>query len=143
MRRLAVLGIFLYLSTIEFIWVFKMVERGRWAQAAYVLLAFLMILGGFLTEDAVRMVFGIALAFAITSAFLTSYVKSERKIKKALEVVSAFVALGIIIYGYVLTGSLLLGILTLFITVMFSIAFIVSYLLPKIHKPKQINSKPH
>jgi len=110
-----------------------MVEwRRRWVLPVWVLLGFLMFLSGVLSENVVRMVFGVATAFAIISAFLTSYVKSEHIVKRASEVVSGIAALGAIICGYVLTGSLILGIITLFIVAMFSVAFTLSYLLPRI-----------
>jgi hypothetical protein len=106
--------------------------RERWSWAVWVTLVFLMFLGGFLSEDVTMMVIGLSLVFVIVSAFLMWYVKIEHKIKKISELVSAIIALGIIVYGYVLTGSLILGVIILFILTMFFIAFILSYLLPKI-----------
>jgi hypothetical protein len=106
--------------------------RERWSWAVWVTLVFLMFLGGFLSEDVTMMVIGLSLVFVIVSAFLMWYVKIEHKIKKISELVSAIIALGIIVYGYVLTESLILGVIILFILTMFFIAFILSYLLPKI-----------
>jgi len=110
-----------------------MVEwRGRWVLAAWGTLGFLTFLSGFLSENVVTMVVGSSLAFVNTSAFLTSYVKSESRVKKISEVVSAIVGLGIIVYGYALTRSLVLGVITLFIVAMLFVAFTLSYLLPRI-----------
>ncbi|MGB9659884.1 MAG: hypothetical protein ACPLY9_05120 [Nitrososphaerales archaeon] len=106
--------------------------RERWIWVVWVTVGFFIFLGGFLSENVVTMVVGLALTFASVSAFLTQYVKIEHRVKKASEVVSAIMALGIIAYGYVLTGSLILGVITLFILAMFFIAFILSYLLPRI-----------
>ena len=36
------------------------------------------------------------------------------------------------VYGYIVTGSLILGVMTIFITTMVFVAFILSYLLPRI-----------
>lgn len=66
------------------------------------------------------------------AALLTSYVKSELRVKKALEVVFGVVAFGVIIYGYVLTRSLILGIMLLFAATLFFVGFVLFYLLPKI-----------
>ncbi len=72
--------------------------------------------------------------FVAASAYLTFYVKSEHRVKRALEVVFMFLALGVVIYGYVVTGSFILGVITLFIVVMVFVAFMLSYLLPKIRR---------
>lgn len=110
-----------------------MVEwRGRWAYAVWGTLGFLAFLSGLFSENVVTMVVGSSLTLVNISAFLTSYVKSENRVKKASEVVSAIVGLGIIVYGYVLTQSLILGVVTLFIVAMLFVAFTLSYLLPRI-----------
>jgi len=95
-------------------------------------LGFLMVLSGVISENVVTFIVGAAVASAATSRYLTSQVKSERRVKKTSEVVSAIIAIAIIIYGYTITGSLILGVLTLFIAVMFFVAFILSWLLPRI-----------
>lgn len=82
--------------------------------------------------NVVTVVVGAILLFAATSAYLTSYVKSERRVKRALEMVTAIVALVIVVYGYVVTGSFILGVITLFIVAMVFVAFVLSYLAPKI-----------
>lgn len=91
-----------------------------------------MLLSGVISGNVVTIIVGGLLAFAVTSGYLTSHVKSERRVKKALEVVSAMIAMSIVIYGYVITGSFVLGVITLFIAVMFFIAFTLSYLLSRI-----------
>jgi len=110
-----------------------MVEwRKRWVWAVWGTLGFLAFLSGFLSENVVTMVVGLVMAFANASAFLASYVKSENKVKRAFEVVSAIVAMAILIYGYVITGSFILEVMMLFIIAMVLFAFVVSYFLPRI-----------
>jgi len=41
-------------------------------------------------------------------------------------------AFGVVIYGYILTRSLVLGVMTIFIVTMVFVAFLLSYLLPRI-----------
>jgi len=85
------------------------------------------------------MIIGTAKAFAFTSVFLMLYVESEHRVKRASEVVSTLVTLGVIVYGYAITGSLVLGVVTFFIVALVLFAFVVSYFLPKIRsKPKVI-----
>jgi len=117
--------------------------RGRWAYFVWGILGFLMFLGGFFSKDIVIMIVGVSLAFASVSVFLTSYVKSESMFKKASEVVSGIMSLGIIVYGYVLTGNLILGIMTLFVASMFLVAFTLSYLLPKLRNNSETKLKKH
>ena len=96
-----------------------------------------MLLSGLASGNVVMMVFGAAMAFAYSASFLMLRVRSEHRVKRALEVVSTFATLGILICGYILTGSLILGIITLFIIAMFSIAFTLSHLLPRIHSKSE------
>ncbi|MCS7374696.1 MAG: hypothetical protein NDF56_06940, partial [archaeon GB-1845-036] len=97
------------------------------------ILGFSMFLFGFLSGNIVKEVIGLALTFAVISLFFTYYIKSELKVKRFLEAIFGVTSLGIIVYGYFITGSLILEIVTLFVIVMMLIAFILSYLLPKIH----------
>lgn len=103
-----------------------------WSLLAWVVAGFLTLLSGVVSGNVVTMVCGTVMAFGATSAFLTSYVKSEHRVKRTLEVGSALVALGVIVYGYAITRSLILGVITLFIVAMVFVAFILSYLLPRI-----------
>ena len=105
-----------------------------WYLSVWVILGFLMVLSGIASGNVVTIIVGATVAFAGTSAYLTSQVRSERRVKKALEVVFAIVAMAVVIYGYVITGSLILEVLTLFIVGMVFLAFVVSYLLPRIRK---------
>ena len=105
-----------------------------WVWAAWAMVGFLDFVYGLVSGNMVMMVIGVIMALASVSGFLTSYVESELRVKKALEVVFGIVAFGVIIYGYVTTGSLILGIITLFILAMFFVAFLVSYLLPRIRR---------
>jgi len=66
------------------------------------------------------------------SLYLTSHVKSDHIVKRALEVIFMLLAFGVVIYGYVITGSLILGVITIFIVTMVFVAFTLSYLLPRI-----------
>ena len=106
--------------------------RERWGPIEGIL-GFILFLSGFLSENIVTMVIGLVLTFASASATLTTYIRSDHIVKRALEVVLMFLAFGVIVYGYIVTRSLILGAITLFIVVMFFIAFTLSYLLPRIH----------
>lgn len=110
-----------------------------WVLLVWGVLGFLMLLSGVISGNVVTIIVGGLLAFAATSGYLTSHVKSERRVKKALEVVSAMIAMSIVIYGYVITGSFVLGVITLFIAVMFLIAFTLSYLLPRIRAKRALS----
>jgi hypothetical protein len=103
-----------------------------WQILVWGILGFLMVLSGIASGNVVTIIVGATAAFAGTSAYLTSHVRSERRVKKTSEAVSAMIAIAIVIYGYVITGSLILGVITLFIAVMFFVAFTLSYLLPRI-----------
>jgi hypothetical protein len=110
-----------------------------WPLLVWGILGFFMLLSGVISGNVVTIIVGTLLAFAATSGYLTSHVKSEHRVKKAWEVVSAIIAMAIVIYGYVITGSLILEVLTLFIAVMFFVAFTLSYLLPRIRaKPSDL-----
>jgi hypothetical protein len=90
-----------------------------------------VFLAGFVSGDVVSMVGAIFVAFVYPSLFLTS-VKSDHIVKRALEVIFMLLAFGAVIYGYVVTGSLILGVMAIFIVTMVFVAFIISYLLPRI-----------
>ncbi len=107
--------------------------RERWVLAIWGILGFLMFLSGVVSENLALMVVGAAMAFVDSLAFLSSYVESERRVKRALEVVSGIVALVLYVYGYVVTGSFILVVIISIVLV----ALAVSYLLPRIRsKPK-------
>ena len=93
-----------------------------------------VLLAGFVSGDVVSMFAAIFVAFFYPSLFLTSYVKSDHILKRALEVIFMLLAFGAVIYGYATTGSLILGVFTIFIVTMVFVAFILSYLLPRIHR---------
>jgi len=99
---------------------------------AWEALSFSMLLAGLESGNLVTMVIGTAMAFAYTAAFLMLYVRSEHRVKRALEVVFTFVTLGILISGYAVTGNFILGFITFFVVAMISVAFSLSYLLPRI-----------
>ena len=104
----------------------------RWVWAIWSTLGFLAFLSGFLSENVATMVVGLTMVFANTAAFLTYHVKSQHRVKRASEIVSLIVTLGIIVYGYISTGSLILEVMMLFIVAMVFFAFLVSYLLSRI-----------
>ena len=106
--------------------------REKWVWAIWGMLGILMFLSGFVSGNVVTMVVGVVLAFGYASLYLTSYVKSDHRVKRALEVIFMLSAFGVVIYGYATTGSLILGVMTIFIVTMVFVAFILSYLLPKI-----------
>ncbi|HDO20635.1 MAG TPA: hypothetical protein ENG81_03855 [Candidatus Bathyarchaeota archaeon] len=115
---------------------YKTYQKNMWRQVGWIIwgiLGFSMFLFGFLSGNIVKEVIGLALTFAVISLFFTYYIKSELKVKRFLEAIFGVTSLGIIVYGYFITGSLILEIVTLFVIVMMLIAFILSYLLPKIH----------
>ena len=91
-----------------------------------------MFLSGLVSSRFDMMVVGASGLFAATSAYLTSYVKSEHRVKRTLEVIFMLLAFGVVIYGYVVTRSLILGVITLFIVAMTFAAFTLSYILPRI-----------
>lgn len=108
--------------------------KERWGLATWGPLGILMFVSGFLSENAVTMVLGLAMAFWGTSAFLTYSIRSDHVVKRALEVGFAFLAVGVIGYGYIITRSLILGAIIMFIVVMLFIGFTLSFLLPRIHR---------
>ncbi|MEM1562076.1 MAG: hypothetical protein QXJ19_02255 [Candidatus Bathyarchaeia archaeon] len=93
-------------------------------------LGFLMLLDGFLFEESVMKIFGLATVSAAASLFFM-HIESENRVKRILEAIFSAISLGIITYGYFITRSLILGVATLFIFVMFLVALILSYFLPK------------
>jgi membrane protein implicated in regulation of membrane protease activity len=103
-----------------------------WQSLIWGILGFLIVLSGIASGNLVTIIVGATLAFAGTSAYLTSHVRSERRVKKALEVVFAIAAMAVVIYGYVITGSVLLEVLTLLIVGVIFLAFVTSWLLPRI-----------
>jgi len=105
--------------------------RERWVLVAWAMLGFLMFLSGFVSGNVITMVVAAILLVGIISAYLTSYVKTEHKVKKALEVISILLSFAIAVHGYFITGSFVLEVITLFIVAMVLFAFAVSYLLPK------------
>ena len=76
--------------------------------AVFGMLCLWVFLSGFVSGNVVTMVVGIVVAFVYPSLFLTSYVKSDHRVKRALEVVFMLLAFGVVIYGYVVRGSLVL-----------------------------------
>jgi hypothetical protein len=90
-------------------------------------LALMLLLIGSVSRNVVTIVFGTFLLFAITS-----YVRSDHIVKRALEVIFMLLAFGLVVYGYIVTGSFILGVMTIFIVTMVFVAFVVSYLLPRI-----------
>jgi hypothetical protein len=104
----------------------------KWIWAIWETLATLMFLSGFAAGNLVTMVVGAVMAFALASQYLTSYVKSDHIVKRALEVIFMLSAFGLVIYGYAITRSLVLGVIATFILTMVFVAFLLSYLLPRI-----------
>ena len=107
-------------------------EIRKWTWAVWGIVGILTFFSGFFSGNVVTMVVGVVLAFGYTSSYLTSYVKSDHIVKRASEVFFMLLAFGVVIYGYILTGSLVLGVMTIFIVTMVFVAFLLSYLLPRI-----------
>lgn len=93
---------------------------------------FLVLFSGGVSGNIVTKVVGAMLLFAVTSGLLTSYIKSDHIVKRALEAIFMLLSFGVAVYGYIITGSFILGVITLFIVTMIFFAFVVSYLLPRI-----------
>jgi len=104
----------------------------KWVWAIWGMLGILMFLSGFISENVVTVIFGVVMAFGYASLYLTSYVRSDHIVKRALEVVFMLSAFGVVIYGYIVTRSFILGAITIFIVTMVFVAFLLSYLLPRI-----------
>ncbi len=122
-------------------------DVGKWPSGRYLfvwcILAFLTLLSGVVSRNVVTMIVGAILLFASTSAYLTSCVKSESRVKRALEVFFMLLVFGVVVYGYTATRSFVLGAITLFIVAMVSVAFMLSYLLPKIRGKPRGYSQDH
>jgi hypothetical protein len=107
-------------------------DKRFWVQVALlVILGLSWLVRGIFEKSVVRMVVGVSLMFALISLVLTSYVRGDSKIKRVIEIVSGAAALGAIICGYILSGDLILMTLTVLISALFILAFILSYILPK------------
>jgi phosphotransferase system glucose/maltose/N-acetylglucosamine-specific IIC component len=100
--------------------------------APLVILGLLWLARGLFEKSVVSMVFGASLMFASISLVLTVYVRSDSKNKRVIEIISGAAALGAIIYGYVVSGDLTLMIATMLISALLALAFILSYILPRI-----------
>jgi uncharacterized membrane protein HdeD (DUF308 family) len=109
----------------------------RWVPLVWSILGFLMFLSGFYSGSAVTAILGVAIVFAGVSNFLTLHVASENKLKKALEVFSAVGAVGIVVCGYFLTGSIILAMITALVIVLMSVAFLLSYVMPKVRSKRE------
>ena len=112
----------------------------KWVNLIWGILGFLMFLTGLYSQNVVTMVVGLSLAFGHVSSYLTTHVRSDNIMKKAIEFITIFAAFGIFGYGYIVTQSLLLGLMIIFIAGMSLIVFTATYLLSKLrNKPKNIN----
>ena len=95
-------------------------------------LGFIGLLDWAISGNIVGMAFGASMMFGATSLYLTQFVKSEYRGKRALEVIFAILMFSVSVFGYIITRNLILGAITPFIVVMIFIAFVASYFLPKI-----------
>ena len=130
-------GIFLLIFIVLAIYlIYKLTQNrcqkaGTWHWIIFVTLPFILLLTGFISRSVITILFGAFLLFAITSPFLSSYLKSSRVSKGVLEAVFLFMTLGALIYCYILIKSFFLGITLLCIFISFLIAFIISNIRPK------------
>lgn len=102
-----------------------------WQTIVWSTLGFFTLLSGVVFGDNVSSIVGAVLLCGGISAYLTAYFKSERRVKRAVEVATAIMAIGLPASGYVITGNFLLGIMTLLVVGLLLVAFMLSYLLPK------------
>ena len=113
-----------------------------WFVLVWVVLGFIGLLEGVISGNVVWIAFGASMMFGAASLYLTTYVKSEHRVKRASEVILAVLMFSVFSFGYIVTRSLVLGVITLFIVGMFCVAFVASYLLPKIRsKSKSYSHK--
>jgi len=104
----------------------KGVVARLWWWAVWEFLALMLLLSGLLSGDIVTMVAGIFLLFAVARA------RSDHVTKRVFEAIFLLAAFTAIVWGYATTKSPIFGIQLLLIAVLFFVAFILSYLLPKI-----------
>lgn len=97
-----------------------------------------MFAAGFCSGNVVSATVGAALAFSEASAFLMWHVTRESGWKRFLEAASAIGAAGSIVCGYLLTGSVLLAASTVLMFCLMFIAFLLSYVLPKIREKRSL-----
>jgi len=111
-----------------------------WYLLAWVAVGFLNLLSGYISNRVDLIVLGAVLVLADTSAYLTSYVKSGHRVKKAFDVIFGLLALGVSVYGFIVTRNLILGFITLgFVVILFVLAYVVTRLPP----PVSIKLKVH
>jgi len=110
-----------------------------WFMLVWVVLGFIAVLDGSISGNVVGTCFGASMMFGAASLYLTQFVKSEYKGKRALEVTFAILMFSVFVFGYIATRNLILGVITSSIVVIIFAAFVASYLLPKIRKPKSYN----
>jgi len=132
--EIATVFLFLFISAVVFAYSLYEFHQKKilWTSVGYwiiwIVLALMLLLTGFFSGNIIHMTFGAFLVLIVTSSFLTFYVRSEHVVKRILEVVLLFSALGTIAYGYFVTKSMIFGIGLLFVAALFLIAFLLSYL---------------
>jgi len=114
---------------------------GGWYLVAWVVGGFLTLFSGVIDGNAVSIFVGAVMAFGFTSAYLTSHVKSEHKLKKVLEVILTLLTFGTVIFGYIITRSLILWVITIFVVDMIFLAFAASWLIPRIRSKTKSSSQ--
>ena len=106
--------------------------KNEWFRVIWGILSVLLFSSGLVSRNVVTMIVGLVLALGSVSAYLISYVKSDRVVKRVLDVVFAIAVVGIVVYGYILTQSVTLGLMIIFMTIMILVAGTLRYLLPRI-----------
>ncbi|MEM2913079.1 MAG: hypothetical protein QXR06_01915 [Candidatus Bathyarchaeia archaeon] len=108
-------------------------DKRAWVQGAlFIILGLLWLTRGLFEKSILGIVFGVSFIFASISLVLTLYVRRDSKSKRFIEIISGAAALGAVIYGYAVSGDLILMILTILILTLFTLAFVLSYVLPKV-----------
>lgn len=111
-----------------------------WSRRLLIQGILLLLLGLFwfwrgLTEgNLASMAIGFALALASIPITLTAAMIGNSRAKRCLEVTFSSASIGVLGLGYIFSGDTILLVLTTLITTTFALAFVISYLLPKIRE---------
>ncbi|MBC7119996.1 MAG: hypothetical protein H5T33_00205 [Candidatus Methanosuratus sp.] len=102
--------------------------------AIWIGLGILLIIWAAAEKDPVRGTVGFSLTAAWASFVLTTKIHAESRTKRFAEVATMAVSFGIIVLGYILAGARILMVLTAVILALLTLAFVLSYAIPRIRK---------
>ncbi|MDI9619288.1 MAG: hypothetical protein QFX33_00485 [Candidatus Nezhaarchaeota archaeon] len=100
--------------------------------ASWCLVALSIMLSGVALGDAGRAILGLVFLFITASHIAAFHVESDRPVKRLLEVLLLAAAFTVAVCGYAATGHVVLGAVTLFFTVLLLVAFILSWIAPRL-----------